>query len=77
MKEYMIKLNKDKTELAKSIEYYDSIIVSLNKESEQFNYILQENKKAELKKTQKLEELVASEYMQAKYIQKRKDSNDY
>ncbi|MGB3750714.1 MAG: hypothetical protein WA945_04050 [Arcobacteraceae bacterium] len=77
MKEHMIKLAQDKMKLLQRIEYYDSIILSLNKESEQFNYILQEDKKIEAKKIQKLEELVASEYMQAKYIQQRKDSNDY
>lgn len=77
MKEHMIKLTQDKVKLKQRVEYYDSIILSLNKESEQFNYILQEEKKTELKKIQKLEELVASEYMQAKYIQQRKDSNDY
>lgn len=77
MKEHMIKLNQKKIKLKQQVEYYDSIILSLNKESEQFNYILQENKKIELKKSQKLEELVAAEYMQAKYIQNKKDSNGY
>lgn len=77
MKEHMIKLNQKKMKLKQQVEYYDSIILSLNKESEQFNYILQENKKIALKKSQKLEELVAAEYMQAKYIQNKKDSNGY
>lgn len=77
MKEHMIKLNQKKVKLKQQIEYYDSIILSLNKESEQFNYILQEDKKIALKKSQKLEELVAAEYMQAKYIQNKKDSNAY
>ena len=77
MKEHMIKLNQKKVKLKQQIEYYDSIILTLNKESEQFNYILQENKKEEMKKIQKLEEIVAAEYMQAKYIQNKKDLNDY
>ena len=77
MKEHMIKLNQNKMKLKQQIEYYDSIILSLNKESEQFNYILQENKKEAIKKSQKLEELVASEYMQAKYIQNKKGTNDW
>jgi len=77
MKEHMIKLNQKKMKLKQQIEYYDSIILALNKESEQFNYILQENKKEELKKIQKLEEIVSSEYMQAKYIQNKKGSNAY
>ena len=77
MKEHMIKLTQKKVKLKQQIEYYDSIILSLNKESEQFNYILQEKKKEEMKKIQKLEEIVAAEYMQAKYIQNKKDSNAY
>jgi hypothetical protein len=77
MKEHMIKLNQNKVKLRQQVDYYDSIILSLNKESEQFNYILQENKKKELKKIEKLEEIVASEYMQAKYIQNKKDLNVY
>ena len=77
MKEHMIELGQKKMKLKQQIEYYDTIILSLNKESEQFNYILQENKKIALKKSQKLEEIVAAEYMQAKYIQNKKDLNDY
>jgi len=72
MKEHMIKLSQKKAELKKRVEYYDKIIVELNKESEQFNYILQENKKEELKKIMKDEEIIASEYMQAKYIQSKR-----
>ena len=75
MKEHMIKLSQKKATLTKQVEYFDNIIVALNKESEQFNYILQENKKTELKKIQKNEEEVAAEYMQAKFIQNKKDSN--
>lgn len=75
MKDHMIKLSQKKATLTKQIEHYDTIIVSLNKESEQFNYILQENKKEEIKNIQKYEEQVAAEYMQAKYIQQKKDSN--
>jgi hypothetical protein len=77
MKEHMIKLSQEKAQLKQKVDYFDSIILLLNKESEQFNYILQENKKEELKKIQKLEEIVASEYMQAKYIQNKKDLHAY
>jgi len=77
MKEHMIKLSQKKMTLKKQIEYYDSIILNLNKESEQFNYILEEKKKEEVKRIQKLEEIVASEYMQAKYIQNKKDLHAY
>jgi len=68
MKDHIIKLSKNKIELEKKIEEYDSIIVGLNKESEQFNYMLQEIKREKLKEIEKQEEIVASEYMQAKYM---------
>ena len=71
MKEHIIKLNQKKEHLKKQIEYYDDIIVVLNKESEQFNYILQENKKIKLKEQLKFEELVAAEYMQSKFVKNR------
>jgi len=77
MKEHMIKLGQKKMKLKKQVEYYDSLILSLNKESEQFSYILEENKKIQLKKILKNEEIIASEYMQAKYIQNKKDLNAY
>ena len=75
MKDHMIKLTQKKIKLKQQVEYYDQIILSLNKESEQFNYILEENKKIKLKKIQKDEEVVAAEYMQAKYIQNKGRSN--
>lgn len=75
MKEYMIKLSQKKATLKKQVEYYDNIIIGLNKESEQFHYMLQEHKKEQIKKVLKDEENVAAEYMQAKYIQNKKVSN--
>ena len=75
MKEHMIQLNQKKATLKKQVEYCDGLIVGLNRESEQFNYILQEDKKEALKKILKDEEIVASEYMQAKYIQNKKDAD--
>jgi chromosome segregation ATPase len=68
MKDHMVKLHKTKEMLLKQIEQYDGVIIELNKESEQFNYILEENKKEELKRILKEEENVAAEYMQSKYI---------
>lgn len=67
LKDHIVKLGKSKAMLKKQIAKYDQVIVELNKESEQFNYILQENKKEELKKILKSEEEVAAEYMQSKY----------
>jgi len=75
MKEHMIKLSQNKEHLKKQIEHYDGIIINLNKESEQFNYILQEIKREKLKEIEKQEEIVAAEYMQAKYIKQKMDSN--
>ena len=72
MKEHMIKLSQNKAELNKHILHYNNLIVALNKESEQFNYILQEEKKEKLKAILKQEELVSSEFMQSKFIQNRK-----
>ena len=77
MKEHMIKLGQKKLHLLKQAEQYDHLIIGLNKESEQFNYILKEQKKQKLKAVSKQEEIVSSEYMQAKYIKKAKVLNDY
>ncbi|MEA3553111.1 MAG: hypothetical protein U9R39_01775 [Campylobacterota bacterium] len=75
MKEHIVKLSQNKEHLKKQIEHYDSIIINLNKESEQFNYILQEMKRDKLKEIEKQEEIVAAEYMQAKFIKQKMDSN--
>ena len=77
MKEHIIKLSQSKAQLKKQIEHYNNIIIALNKESEQFNYILQEEKKQKLKDISKQEELVSSEYMQSKFIQNKKGLNVY
>jgi len=71
MKEHMIKLLQKKEHLMRQIEMYDETIVVLNKESEQFNYIIQEEKKEKIKMINKQEEIVASEYMQVKYLTKK------
>ena len=75
MKEHIIKLSQNKEHLKKQIEHYNGIIVDLNKESEQFNYILLEMKREKLKEIQKQEDIVAAEYMQAKFIKQRINSN--
>ena len=75
MKEHMIQLGRKKLHYLQQVEHYNSIIVDLNKESEQFNYILQEQKKEKLKQIIKQEELTSAEYMQVKHIQKKKGTN--
>jgi chromosome segregation ATPase len=77
MKDHMVKLAQKKELLQKQVENYNNIIVSLNKESEQFNYMIQEEKKKKLKEVLKQEETVASEYVQAKYIQNKKVADVY
>ena len=72
MKEHIVKLNRQKEELKKQLLIYDKKILELNKESEQFNYILQEQKKELLKEITKQEELVTSEYVQAKFFAESK-----
>jgi hypothetical protein len=75
MKEHMIKLLQQKEHLTRQIETFDETIVALNKESEQFNYLLQEQVKQKIKQTNKQEELVASEYMQVQYMTNNKGVN--
>ncbi len=74
MKEHMIKLSQKKEHYKRQVESYNVIIVALNKESEQFDYILQEEKRERLKEIEKQEEIVAAEYMQAKYIKNRMET---
>jgi len=74
IKDKIAQLGKQKLGLLQQIEQYDQKIITLNRESEQFNYILQEQKKAKLKEINKKEELTASEYMQVKFIKKQKVS---
>ncbi len=77
MKEHMIKLGQSKAKLKKQIEHYNNLIIALNKESEQFNYILQEEKKQKAKEISKQEEIVSAEFMQSKFIQNQKGLNAY
>jgi len=74
MKDKIVQLGQQKLGLLQQIDQYDQKIIALNRESEQFNYILQEQKKEKLKEINKQEELIASEYMQVKFIEKQKVS---
>lgn len=74
MKDKIAQLGKQKLMLLQQIEQYDQRIVALNRESEQFNYILQEQKKQRLKHINKQEELTSAEYMQVKFIENQKVS---
>ncbi|AXX93434.1 hypothetical protein CPU12_08745 [Malaciobacter molluscorum LMG 25693] len=68
MKLHMSKLNAKKRNLEKKHEVVVNELVELQKESEQYNYILQEEKKEKMKALLAAEEEAASEYMQSKYI---------
>ncbi len=74
MKDKIVKLGQQKLLYLQQIEQYDQKIIALNRESEQFNYILQEQKKQKIKSINKQEELTASEYMQVKFFDKLKVS---
>lgn len=68
MKMHIGKLNEEKRKLNLQVENLIKEIIQLQKESEQFKYILEEEKKEALIKILKEEEEASTEYMQSKYI---------
>ena len=68
MKMHIEKLNTQKKTLVLQVENLVKDIIELQKESEQFKYILEEEKKEALIKILKEEEEASTEYMQSKYI---------
>ena len=68
MKMHIQKLNNEKNILNSQVEILLKEIVELQKEAEQFLYILEEEKKELIKKILLAEEEASSEYMQSKYI---------
>jgi hypothetical protein len=73
MKEKIYKLEIEKSKLLKIVAMLDKEIVELQKESEQFKYILNEEKKAKVKKFLKEEDNKADEYVQSKLIMLTKE----
>ncbi len=71
MKQHIQKLNNEKNILNSRVEVLVKEIIELQKESEQFAYILEEEKKERIKRILLAEEEAASEYMQSKYISNR------
>jgi regulator of replication initiation timing len=67
MKYELSKFEREKKLLQSQIVSYDKVIMELQKELEQYGYILKEEIRFDLKKKIKAEELVASEYIQAKW----------
>lgn len=68
MKMHMQKLNTEKNSINLQIEAVIKEIIELQKEAEQFGYILEEERKEVIKKILLAEEEASSEYMQSKYI---------
>ena len=68
MKMHIQKLNNEKNILNSRVEILVKEIIELQKEAEQFSYILEEEKKDLIKKILLAEEEASSEYMQSKYI---------
>ena len=70
MKAYIANLKSRKKRLLEEVEEFNKKIIELQKESEQFDYLLKRQKREEMKIMLKDEELAASEYIQAKWALK-------
>jgi len=68
MKLHISKLHREKEKLENEVESLLDVIIELQKESEQFDYLLKEEKKKKFKEMIKAQDDEASEYMQSKYI---------
>ena len=68
MKEEQKKLLEKKVIVQKQVLQVEHAISILYKEIEQYKYILDQEKREKIKKYQKYEELIASEYVQAKWV---------
>jgi hypothetical protein len=68
MKFEIEKLGREKKVFQGQIVNYDKVIMELQKELEQYGYILKEETKKRLKREEKNDEMIASEYMQAKWM---------
>ncbi len=67
MKNHIIQLNQQKAKLFMQVKQFDILLVELNKETEQFKYLLDQEKKAKFKKLIKEEEDTAAEFVQAQW----------
>jgi hypothetical protein len=68
MKLHITKLQMKKNTLNEELELLIKDIIELQKETEQFGYILEEQKQEAIKKILLAEEEEANEYIQSKYI---------
>ena len=68
MKSHIVKLEVEKNSLKEELELLIKDIIELQKETEQFGYILEEQKQELIRKLLAAEEEEANEYIQNKYI---------
>ena len=68
MKMHIQKLNNEKNNINLQVENIIKEIIELQKETEQFGYILDEERKEKMKKFLLEEEEASNEYIQSKYI---------
>ena len=68
MKMHIQKLNNEKNNINLQVEAIIQEIIELQKETEQFGYILDEERKEKIKKFLLEEEEASNEYIQSKYI---------
>ena len=71
MRSHIVTLNSEKKGLNLQIEKVIKEIIELQKETEQYSYILEEERKEVIKKILLAEEEASTEYMQSKYINER------
>ena len=70
-----MQLNNEKNTLYFQAENLTKDIIELQKEAEQFSYILEEEKKELIKRILAAEEEASTEYIQSKYISRNKGLN--
>ncbi len=68
MKSHIAKLEAKKIRLKNQLDNINDELVLLQKESEQYKYILEEEKQEVFRKVLSLEEEASSEFIQSKYI---------
>ena len=68
MKQHISKLMGEKIKINEQIEYVEQEIIELQKQTEQYKYILEEEKQEKIQLALKMEQEAADEFIQSKYI---------
>lgn len=76
MKMHIQKLNLEKDQINIQIQNIVKEIVELQKEKEQFGYLLDEEKKEAIKRVLKAEVEASEEYIQSQYVKRLNDEQD-